>query len=129
MWRMVLIVVVVAVLVGGCKVTSKREPGIAVLCSLLIPGGGQFYNGQIGKGFGFLVSETVALSLFLAEVGESLAEDGTDGTGGGAWLALWLGLRVWELIDAGVSAGKVNVSLGLTYVDEPRPALCYRLAF
>lgn len=35
---------------------QKKNPGLAVLLSAFIPGLGQFYNGQIGKGLFFLIT-------------------------------------------------------------------------
>jgi hypothetical protein len=37
---------------GGhsCVHREIKNPGVAMLLSILIPGGGQFYNGELGKG-------------------------------------------------------------------------------
>jgi len=37
------------------SVSNRKNPGIAVLLSFLMPGFGQFYNEQVGKGFVFLI--------------------------------------------------------------------------
>ena len=37
------------------KRISTRNPGITFILSFIMPGFGQFYNGQIGKGFLFLI--------------------------------------------------------------------------
>jgi TM2 domain-containing membrane protein YozV len=40
-----------------------REPSVAFLCSLLVPGGGQFYNGQGGAGAFLLAGALVGVVL------------------------------------------------------------------
>ena len=35
-------------------VYKYKDPGTALLWSILIPGGGQIYNGQVGKGLLFM---------------------------------------------------------------------------
>ena len=45
------------------QVEKEKNPGIAVLCSFFIPGLGQFYNGDLGKGIAFFLGTFIA-SLF-----------------------------------------------------------------
>lgn len=46
-----------------------KNPSVAVILSLFIPGVGQIYNGQFAKGFYFLISWTVSIaaSIFISE--------------------------------------------------------------
>lgn len=72
------------------QVVAGKNPAVALLLSLLIAGGGQFYNGDIKKG---------ALMLVLAIVG-AIA------TGGVLTVAVW----IWSLIDAyQVASGKGKI--------------------
>jgi TM2 domain-containing membrane protein YozV len=66
---------------------KRKEPGIALLLSFLFPGAGQFYNGDVGKGFAFLF---------------------------GFWILIWifgLGLIFWivAMVDAYQSANAINM--------------------
>lgn len=71
----------------------KRDSGIAALLSFFVPGAGQLYNGQIGKGAAFLlVTIFVNVPLMFVWVGFVTQ------------LATWL----WAMIDAYVSAEKIN---------------------
>ena len=71
----------------------KKDAGIAALLSFFIPGAGQLYNGQMGKGAAFLmVMIFVNLPLMFVWIGFL--------TGFVTWL--------WSIIDAYVSAGRIN---------------------
>jgi len=89
---------------------SPKNPTLAWLFSFLVPGVGQFYNGDIGKGIGFLATDLVGYSLMLG--GASSDNDGEkDGlvlTGA----ALVLGSWIWAQIDAPKSAKKKNQANG-----------------
>ncbi len=75
----------------------KRDSGIAALLSFFVPGAGQLYNGQVGKGAAFLlVTIFVNVPLMFVWVGFVTQ------------LATWL----WSMIDAYVSAEKINRSPG-----------------
>lgn len=71
----------------------KRDSGIAALLSFFLPGAGQLYNGQTGKGVGFLlVTVFVNVPLMFLWIGFATQ------------LVTWL----WAMIDAYVSAEKIN---------------------
>lgn len=70
----------------------RKDPGVAVLCSFFIPGGGQLYNGQIGKGLAFMVATVVNIVLLFVGIGFL--------TG----LATW----IWAMIDAHGTAERIN---------------------
>ena len=70
----------------------RKDPGVAVLCSFFLPGGGQLYNGQIGKGIAFIVATVV--NFFLLFIGIGFL------TG----LATW----IWGMIDAHGTAERIN---------------------
>jgi len=57
---------------------SNKSPGIALVLSLLIVGGGQFYNGQISKGFMYLGGAVIlgmlsfSVGWFLVAIGSAI---------------------------------------------------------
>jgi TM2 domain-containing membrane protein YozV len=71
----------------------RKDAGVATLLSFFVPGAGQIYNGQVGKGLGFLlVSLFINFPLMFIGVGFI--------TG----LITW----IWAMIDAHSSAEKIN---------------------
>jgi hypothetical protein len=91
-------------------IKRSRSPGLAVLLSAIVPGLGQFYNRQWGKGGGFLVG---ALSLMLVlnnladqALLERAAADAPLGSFGPLLtvLLLLLALVTWSVVDAARSA-------------------------
>ena len=64
---------------------ERKSPGLAVAISWFFPGGGQFYNGEVGKG----------LLMML-----------------GFWTTIWfgvgLGFSIWSMADAYSTAKKIN---------------------
>ena len=89
-------------------VVAPKSVGAAIALSLLLPGAGQGYNGQWGKAGGFFL---VAV-LSYGAIGAALDSDdcvfnGECGSAGGLAL-VFLGNYVWSVVDAGVSASKIN---------------------
>ena len=71
----------------------RKDSGIAALLSFFIPGAGQLYNGQMGKGAAFLMAMIfVNIPLMFVWIGFL--------TG----LVTWL----WSMIDAYVAAERIN---------------------
>lgn len=72
---------------------KRKDAGVATLLSFFLPGAGQLYNGQVGKGLGFLlVSLFVNFPLMFVGIGFL--------TG----LVTW----IWGMIDAHSSAERIN---------------------
>jgi TM2 domain-containing membrane protein YozV len=65
---------------------AAKSPGIALVLSLLLPGVGQMYNGQVGKGIAFLIGYIVTIFIFLF------------------WI-VW----IWAMIDAYTTAKEMNL--------------------
>jgi hypothetical protein len=97
----------------------RRDPFLAGAMSFLIPGAGQVYNGEYGKGalhFGmFYVGGMLAIANMDWDFlwGES---DDFEGNAGLAFLgsAVALGGMIWSIIDAPRGAGRVNEKNGWT---------------
>lgn len=65
---------------------KRKEPAIALLLSLLIPGLGQIYNGDVGKGVAFMIG-------FLVLV----------------WVGIGIVFWIWAMIDAYQVATNINL--------------------
>ena len=61
-----------------------RHPGLAAVLSFVIPGLGQIYNGELGKGFGFVAGVVISGFLTAIYIGVVLL------------VILW----VWAVVDA-----------------------------
>lgn len=106
--------------------TVKRNPAYAALFSLLLPGLGQVYNGQLVKGMAMLFTFTLCFALSVLAVLRDFAarSPGPQGilygpridtsvilsalfTGVTAiWVVLLLALWVYSVVDAAVRAGR-----------------------
>jgi hypothetical protein len=102
---------------------NRKSPGLAFLFSFLYPGIGQYYNGQIGKGVTMTVIGTAGLIGGLAFASAAVTEE-TVGSGrysvtvpttdddmmllASAAYVVYFGTWLWSVIDAPVSAGKIN---------------------
>ena len=81
----------------------RKSSGLALLLSFFFLGGGQFYNGQIGKGFGFLCGGmTLGVMAFLLGWIPVI--------GWFIWLLLF-GNYIFNLIDAYNSAERINLQM------------------
>jgi TM2 domain-containing membrane protein YozV len=94
---------------------NYKSPTAAVLFSVLMPGGGQFYNGQTGKGV-LMLGVSVA-SWCVAAAGIS----SMDYEGNGASFLVYLvglagvaGTSIWSIADASNTARALNFKNGLS---------------
>jgi TM2 domain-containing membrane protein YozV len=76
----------VAALLLADTEAANKSPGIALLLSLLLPGVGQMYNGQVGKGIAFLIGYIATIFIFLF------------------WI-VW----IWAMVDAYQTAKRMNL--------------------
>lgn len=99
--------------VGG----RHKSPGVAVVLSILLPGAGQWYNGQVGKGFGFFGLEMVGWGVWVWAVVSAV--DNVINTNtltvskksmGKAYagLGIMMVATVWSCVDAFKTAKKIN---------------------
>ncbi len=105
---------------GGRMGARQKQPLRAFGLSLLIPGAGQFYNGQHGKGvaqlgavvlgWGLMISAVEDNSLLCVDVDCLYDDPDPDDDDGrlGVGLLLWLGGHLWSIIDAPISANRIN---------------------
>ena len=76
------------------KYTEVKNAGVAAILSFILPGIGQIYNGQIGKGVLFLFFEFIFFSLSFILIGIPFL------------LVLW----AYAIYDAYTTAEKMNLS-------------------
>jgi hypothetical protein len=94
-----------------------KNPGEAALFSFLIPGVGQMYNGQVGKGVAVLLVSAGATALIIhagvssttCEFGNTCGDDAAPlAIGGGVFLATW----IYSMVDAYGTAKRHNKQMG-----------------
>ncbi|MEW6051132.1 MAG: hypothetical protein AB1644_08755 [Candidatus Zixiibacteriota bacterium] len=105
---------------------SAKSPGSALLYSILVPGGGQLYNGETGKGLLQMGAAVVGVVLFISYLPSSdfvrddyywasygyYTDEGSAVLSYGG-LAVALGASVWSIIDAPKGARRYNERHGL----------------
>lgn len=82
-----------------------QSPWLAFLISYIIPGGGQFYNGEIGKGIGFMGAFIVGMGLIYVGAWNQEEDNGVLLDSG---FILTAGSYIWQLLDAPISANRIN---------------------
>lgn len=108
----------------------KKEPGVALCLSLLMPGAGQFYNGQPGKGGLFLGSYLTGWGLLFYGFGQALShmDSGPENSGSGfilAGLALGGITLVVSPLEAMGSAKEINHRRGYSALTSPGVGLVF----
>lgn len=98
------------------EVRWHKSPGLAFALSFLFPGIGQYYNGDVTKG---VIQEVLYVGgwvLFFALGTEEVEGYYYDYTETTAWWWIGLGLAsgsaLWSMIDAPISANKINKKSG-----------------
>lgn len=86
----------VAPQVSAQQQEQVKDPWVSFLLSAVVVGGGQVYNDQVGKG---------VVQFTGAAFGLGLALQSTDPLPGAA---LFLGCHLWSLIDAPMTANRIN---------------------
>jgi len=90
------------------KVVSQKSPALACVLSLLVPGLGQVYNGEIIKGLLFATGVVAGTYLLVFSGGDFEHESSTSEP------LFYTGMIVagvsylWSIIDAPVSASRIN---------------------
>lgn len=93
---------------------TERNPGKAFIMSFFVPGSGQMYNHQIGKGLAIFWIEMITLtgSYVLYSQYDKKGKDGLL-IGGIALSAIYFGVFVYNVCDAPITANKINNEKGL----------------
>lgn len=93
---------------------TRKSPALAFVLSLIFPGGGQFYNGDVGKGITQELLIAGGLVLVISEANKNPAQFGLD-TRKPAFrivgITMVAGGVLWSLVDAPISASKKNKML------------------
>lgn len=80
-------------------IAEHHDIQLAALVALTLPGAGQLYNGQTGKGLIVMVLSLIGLALFATRLHYALS----DARVWGMCLMLWM----LEIVDAGVIAARL----------------------
>lgn len=90
------------------RAIQHKSPGLAFLCSFLIPGLGQMViNEQYLKGTGMLVGCIAGSTLMFATGDDVLMAIGS---------VIYLGTYIWSMVDAPVTAAAINRRNGLARI-------------
>lgn len=93
---------------------QKKDPWLAFYLSLLIPGGGQFYNGQHSKGVAQLGGSILGIGLVVSALEDNyeiygiIVDPDDDDRAAVSGLLLFFGSYLWSIIDAPISANRIN---------------------
>ena len=97
---------------------GKKSPALSfVLSFVVLPGAGQVYNGEPGKGVAQFLLVLTGYGVAIAG-----ANNGNDGMAGGG-LLLGLGCSLWSWIDAPISASRINEERGYSQIQIPKHTL------
>ena len=107
---------------GSRTLSQKKNPMVALGLSFPIVGSGQFYNGEYTKGVAQMGAAIVGLGLVLSAGGDNMdSPEGNLDADNDDWRSipgyvLFLGGAVWSLIDAPMSANRINrQNQGISY--------------
>ena len=81
--------------------SQPRNPVLAVVLSLILPGAGQIYNGETGKGIAMIVGSIVCLAASALVF---------------PFLIL-IGIWIWGMIDANTRANEINAATAKSAAD------------
>ena len=111
------------------KTTAKnfRDPTVSTVLSFLIPGVGQFYNGQTGKGVGYLLWNIGSYGLMYASIlsmykmdynGNYYIKENSSNWAMVGLISGFSGIACWivSMIDANNSSKAINRQLGFASI-------------
>lgn len=99
----------------GATIVTEKNPWLAFGLSVIVPGLGQFYNGQPYKGVSQLALILGGYTAFYLAIEDDIVlSDDTvldvddDDAIGGLGVLVTFGATLWSLIDAPISANNIN---------------------
>lgn len=106
------------------KVEGRKYPGTALTLAILpglfsLHGAGQWYNGDIGKGFPFLAAGLIGGIMTISDPStNSSGEYNETGARPAIGAMIWLSSLVWSSIDAYRSAKRINGERGFALAEQ-----------
>ena len=85
---------------------QEKNPWLAFVLSFVITGTGQFYNGENKKGVVMLAGAVTGFGMIVSQIENDAIPEDNGVVTAGAILALGSGL--WSMIDAPMSANRIN---------------------
>ncbi len=109
---------------------SRKEPAIAFGLAFFIPSAGQIYNGEYVKCGIYWGVSVVGMVMLSASIGDALFDENDDDIGalGTMGLVMILGAWGWSIIDAPLSASRINRENGLAIRPPPDNGLTLKMA-
>jgi len=98
---------------SSLSTSGRKSPALAFALSLVFPGAGQYYNGDVGKGLTQDALVAVGLVLVISEANKEgqnsyYGLEKGNSTFKATGIAMVLGASLWSIIDAPISASKKN---------------------
>jgi len=90
------------------RVEDEKSPWLAFGLSYIFPGMGQFYNGEVGKGLLFIGGIVAGAGIAVLGAGDSEHESSINKGFLYSGIAIAGIFELWQLIDAPVSASRIN---------------------
>lgn len=106
---------------------SRKEPVLACVLSFLLPGLGQFYNGEAAKGAIMLGAGLCGMALMMSSISDELWTSRQSNEKGTLGLMIFVGAWVWSIVDAPISASKINQKNGWTSLPVIDESLAVKL--
>lgn len=88
--------------------SGYKDPGIATIASVVVPGGGQMYSGEVKKGVMIL-----GIGMAGVIVGTAMTMESTSAAPALAGWLVYLGAWGYGIMDASDSAERMNAKRGL----------------
>lgn len=94
------------------KITTRKEPALSCILSIIIPGAGQVYNEEYGKGLFFFLGSSIGLGIAVSAMRRDIfgqyhvIEGKEDIAAAGA--LLWFFNHIISIIEAPISAHQIN---------------------
>ncbi len=92
---------------------GRKDPGTATLFSLILPGGGQLYAGERGRGALMFLGAAAGVGMAVSAHRDCTRPGCPRGAAFAGGLALLAGSELLSLIDAGPAARRYNRKMGI----------------